>query len=157
MRTTSEATLKTKMISDSRAILVKWICSMQSRTPKEMNPGDSERWRRRKREICLSGKPKRQTWSKRDRNSSLSRGLWTRISSVQFASTCSSNHSVLSVVTRKIFIIILIRFCQLCIFKYFLNYTKTCPLCRRQVEQNIEVLKTNNQFRILPSMSFWTL
>eukprot|EP00347_Sterkiella_histriomuscorum_P009816 403339776 len=34
-------------------------------------------------------------------------------------------------------------FCQLCIFKYFLNNTKNCPLCRRQVNLTIEEFAIN--------------
>ncbi|CDW79580.1 lon peptidase n-terminal domain and ring finger protein 3 [Stylonychia lemnae] len=40
-------------------------------------------------------------------------------------------------------------FCQLCIFKFFLNNTRNCPLCRRQVTQAFEkylkILVLNNQ------------
>jgi len=46
--------------------------------------------------------------------------------------------------------ITLSRFCQLCIFKYFLNNQKACPLCRQPQSQAIEELSVN---RIMDELS----
>ena len=34
-------------------------------------------------------------------------------------------------------------FCRLCIMKYFLGHTKNCPMCRKELSQDIEEFSVN--------------